>query len=103
VDQAIDAALGIQRRLEDQRRENGFAPQVRIGVHRSEARRTGLDYIGGGVNLAARIGKGRSGFRGAGERRDAGVVEASRRARRPSVGPAERLPEPVDVASVGWR
>lgn len=55
-DQAIDAALAIQRRLADQRREHAFAPQVRIGVHRAEASRAGLDYVGGGVNLAARIG-----------------------------------------------
>jgi class 3 adenylate cyclase len=55
-DQAIDAALAIQRRLAEQRRVHAFAPQVRIGVHRAEASRAGLDYVGGGVNLAARIG-----------------------------------------------
>ncbi len=55
-DRAIDAALAIQRRLAEQRREHAYAPQVRIGVHLAEASRAGLDYVGGGVNLAARIG-----------------------------------------------
>ena len=34
----------------------GFAPAVRIGIHRAEADRAGLDYIGTGVNTAARVG-----------------------------------------------
>jgi class 3 adenylate cyclase len=53
---AIEAAVAIQRRMADQRQGQGFAPAVRIGIHRAEANRVGLDYTGTGVNQAARIG-----------------------------------------------
>jgi class 3 adenylate cyclase len=52
---AIDCAIAIERRLAQQRKDQGFAPQVRIGVHGSQATRSGLDYQGQGVNRAARI------------------------------------------------
>ena len=55
-DRAIECAIAIQRRLAEQRQAQGFAPAVRIGMHRAEANRAGLDYIGTGVNLAARVG-----------------------------------------------
>ena len=53
---AIDCAIGIQRRLAEHRRANGFAPAVRIGVHCTEATQRGLDYAGVGVHEAARVG-----------------------------------------------
>jgi class 3 adenylate cyclase len=53
---AIDCAIAIQRRLAEQRQTQGFAPAVRIGIHRGRASRAGADYIGQGVNQAARIG-----------------------------------------------
>ena len=53
---ALDASVSIQRRLADQGDRQGFAPAVRIGLHTAEASRAGLDYIGLGVNYAARIG-----------------------------------------------
>ncbi len=52
---AIECAVAIQRRLRDHRREHGFAPQVRIGLHRAEAVRSGSGYRGKGVHEAARI------------------------------------------------
>jgi class 3 adenylate cyclase len=52
---AIGCAVGIQRALADHRRSQGFAPQVRIGVHAAEATRRGNDYGGGEVHKAARI------------------------------------------------
>ncbi len=55
TDAAVSAAVAIQGRFAAQRQTEGFAPSLRIGVHRAEARRTGLDYIGTGVNQAARI------------------------------------------------
>ena len=54
-DQAIEAAIDIQRRLVRHRREHGFAPWVRIGLHTAEATRRGTDYSGRGVHVAARI------------------------------------------------
>ena len=52
---ALGCAATIQRTLADHRRDHGFAPQVRIGVHAAEATRAGGDYEGAGVHAAARI------------------------------------------------
>lgn len=56
ADQAIEAAMTIQKRLAEQRRAQGFALSVRIGIHGAQANRVGLDYTGSGVNQASRIG-----------------------------------------------
>jgi len=53
---AIEAMITLQRRLEAHRSREGFAPTVRIGVHAAEATRSGTDYLGTGVTLAARLG-----------------------------------------------
>jgi class 3 adenylate cyclase len=52
---AIDCAVAIQRTLADHRRRHGFAPQVRIGLHRTRAHRRGIGYRGKGIHAAARI------------------------------------------------
>jgi class 3 adenylate cyclase len=56
VGDAVDAAVAIQRRLAEHRRDHGFAPAVRIGLHTAEATQEGNDYRGQGVHTAARIG-----------------------------------------------
>lgn len=53
---ALECAVGIQRSLAEHRRANGFAPQVRVGVHAAEATKRVGDYGGKGVHEAARIG-----------------------------------------------
>lgn len=53
---AIDCAVAIQRVLAEHRRDHGFAPQVRIGVHASDALQQDGQYKGKGVHEAARIG-----------------------------------------------
>lgn len=53
---AVSCAVAIQRRLAEHRREHGFAPQVRIGLHAGEATQVGDDYTGIGVHEAARVG-----------------------------------------------
>jgi class 3 adenylate cyclase len=55
VSDAIDAAVAIQRRLVLHRKTNGFAPSVRIGIHRATAGVEGSDYRGQGVHLASRV------------------------------------------------
>jgi class 3 adenylate cyclase len=102
-DQALDAALDLQRGLAAHREAHGFAPAVRIGIHRAEADRTGLDYIGAGVNTAARIGAQAT----AGEVLvSASTLEDSRAPYR-QIGrrtvELKGIREPVDVVSVGWR
>jgi class 3 adenylate cyclase len=52
----IDCAVDIQRRLVRHRREHGFAPSVRIGLHTAEATRKGRNFTGQGVHVAARVG-----------------------------------------------
>jgi class 3 adenylate cyclase len=53
---AVECAIAIQRTLAVHRREHGFAPQVRVGVHATEAVDLGNDYLGKGVHEAARVG-----------------------------------------------
>ena len=53
---AIECAVAIQRKLDEHSESSGFAPEVRIGLHRAEATRMGDDYEGKGVHEAARIG-----------------------------------------------
>lgn len=52
---ALGGAVAVQRALAEHRRQTGFAPVVRIGVHTAEATRRGQDYSGGEVHKAARI------------------------------------------------
>ncbi len=52
----IECAVDIQRRLARHRREHGFAPWVRIGLHAAEATRQGRNFTGRGVHVAARVG-----------------------------------------------
>ena len=54
-DLAVEAAIAIQRRLAEHRSTQGFAPQVRIGLHASDATQVDGDFHGKGVHEAARI------------------------------------------------
>ena len=103
ADRAIEAATAVQRRLADHRRDHGFAPGVRIGVHAAEATRSGSDYIGIGVNQAARIGA----LAGAGEVLvSAETLSAAGRAF-PEAGrrtvELKGITGPVEMVSISWR
>jgi class 3 adenylate cyclase len=52
----LECGVDIQQRLARHRREHGFSPTVRIGLHTAEATRQVGDYRGRGVHVAARIG-----------------------------------------------
>jgi class 3 adenylate cyclase len=52
---ALVCATAIQRTLAEHRRDHGFAPGVRVGIHAAEATRAAGDYEGVGVHAAARI------------------------------------------------
>ena len=101
---ALECAVDIQRRLARHRREQGFAPTVRIGLHTAEATRQGHDYSGRGVHVAARIG-------GAGTSEEILVSAAALSAMGASrFGMSEPrqltlkgVEEPVEVRSVDWR
>ena len=98
---AVEAARTIQRTLAEHRRMHGFAPQVRIGLHATEASRDGAAYRGRGVHEAARIGA----LAAAGE-----VLASWTTLEAEGLDGAERrevqlkgLAQPVEVASVSWR
>jgi class 3 adenylate cyclase len=100
---AIDCAIAIQRRLAEHRRAHGFAPAVRIGLHRAEATKRGLDYAGVGVHAAARVGA----LAGDGEILvTRATLDASARAC--ATGDARTVQlkgivEPVEVLPIAWR
>ena len=99
---AIGCAVAIQRRLAEHRRQQGFAPQIRIGVHASEAAQVGRNFQGKGVHEAARIAALAEG----GEI----VVSSATAGANPPYPVSEPrtvtlrgLSEPVEVVSVDWR
>lgn len=102
ADRAVEAMVALQRRLDAHRVREGFAPTIRIGVHAAEATRSGTDYFGTGVSLAARIGAAANGSEILVSR---GTVDAGRRSFPVT---AERTLElkgistPTDVVSIGW-
>jgi class 3 adenylate cyclase len=55
VREAAECAIAIQRALADHRRQHGFAPRVRIGLHAGPSHRVEDGYHGAGVHVAARI------------------------------------------------
>jgi class 3 adenylate cyclase len=99
-EEAVETALAIQRRLAEHRSKHGFAPQVRIGLHASDAQQVGANYRGKGVHEAARIAALATG----------GEIIASLatvgRGYRTSEARLEMLKgfsEPVEVVTVDWR
>ena len=52
---ALECAVDIQRKLADHRREHGFAPRIRIGLHATSASQSRGGYRGRGVHEASRI------------------------------------------------
>jgi SARP family transcriptional regulator, regulator of embCAB operon len=99
---AVRCAIATQRRLREHRREHGFAPQIRIGLHAAEAVRRAGNYTGRGVHEAARIGA-----LGA-----AGEIVASKQTVDGSAGSVpisaprsvelKGIAEPVEVVTIEW-
>ena len=100
-DRAIECAVQVQRALADHRRNHGFAPQVRIGLHRTAATRVGPAYRGKGVHEAARIATEAQG----------GEVLASWHTAQPCKFAVSEprevnlkgIAEPVQVVTISWR
>jgi class 3 adenylate cyclase len=100
-DEAIACAVAIQRRLADHRRTQGFAPQVRIGVHAAGATQVGRNFTGKGVHEASRIAGLAEG----------GQVLASRDTAAggrfpvsdPRMVDVRGIAEPIEIVSVDWR
>jgi class 3 adenylate cyclase len=99
---AVACARKIQSRLAEHRKEHGFAPQVRIGVHAADSMRAGANYTGMGVHAAARI----AALASAGEI----VASATTVDGLQGVSPSNRrsvelkgIAEPVEIVTVDWR
>ena len=100
-DEALACAVAIQRRLAEQRRTQGFAPQVRIGLHAAGATQVGANFTGKGVHEASRI----AGLA------DGGEIVASRETAaggrfelsEPRSVEIRGIAEPVEVVLVDWR
>jgi class 3 adenylate cyclase len=100
-DAALACAVAIQRSLLEHRQKNGFAPQVRIGVHASGATQVGRNFRGMGVHEAARIAA----------IADGGQILASRDTAAGGRYPhgevrsltLKGISEPMDVVEVAWR
>jgi class 3 adenylate cyclase len=98
-DAALACAVAVQRALAEHRQAHGFAPQVRIGVHTSDATKIGGNFAGKGVHEAARIAALAEG----------GEILASRqtmspryRASEPRQVTLKGIAEPMEIVSVQW-
>jgi class 3 adenylate cyclase len=98
---ALTCAVAIERRLAEHRRAHGFAPQVRIGVHASEATQVAKDFRGKGVHEAARI----AALAGAGEILASHEPASGTRFRTtdPRSVRLKGIAEPVEVVGITWR
>jgi class 3 adenylate cyclase len=101
--EAVRCAIAIQQSLEDHRREHGFSPRVRIGLHQAEATREAADWSGVGIHAAARIGALAGGDEilvSAETVAEVGQAIALTEPRRVSV---KGISEPIEVVAVQWR
>ncbi|MDQ2952575.1 MAG: adenylate/guanylate cyclase domain-containing protein, partial [Chloroflexota bacterium] len=99
---AIACAIEIQRRLAEHRADHGFAPQVRIGLHVTEALSSSAGLSGLGVHAAARIGAIASGGEiVASEGTVDGVPDLV--VGDPREVSLKGIAEPVHVVTIDWR
>lgn len=98
---ALACAITVQRRLAEHRREHGFAPQVRIGVHAAEATASAAGYHGKGVHEAARLGALAVG--GEIVASVATIKAADVEYSNPRAVELKGITAPVEVVSVDWR
>ena len=100
-DDALSCAVAIQRTLAAHRRDHGFAPQVRVGIHLADATQVGQNYQGKGVNQAARIASIAGGSEiVASSETVAGAKYRTSEARSVEL---KGISQPVDVVTVEWQ
>lgn len=99
-EQSIECAVAIQRRLAEHRSTNGFAPEVRIGLHVAEASEVEENYHGRGVHEAARIGALAGGGEILASRETAGPRATAGSTRSVSL---KGIAEPVEVVTIAWQ
>jgi class 3 adenylate cyclase len=99
-EQAVAAAIAIQRRLAEHRQKQGFAPQVRIGLHASDAQQVGSNYRGKGVHEASRIAGLATGGQIIASLSTVGESYRSSGVRSELL---KGLSEPMEVVTIDWR
>jgi class 3 adenylate cyclase len=102
ADVAVACAREIQQELADHRRDHGFAPQVRIGLHAAEATRAGSTYTGMGVHTAARVGAVAEAGEIVASATSVEGLEGLELTDRRSVT-LKGIAEPIEMVSIGWR
>jgi class 3 adenylate cyclase len=99
---AIGCAVAIQRALARHRREQGFSPSVRIGLHAAEATSEGLDWSGVGVHAAARIAGLAEGGEILSSRSTVASVGTDHSFSKPRMVSLKGISEPVEVLTIDW-
>jgi class 3 adenylate cyclase len=99
---AVACAREIQQRLAEHRRDHGFAPQVRIGLHAAEATRAGSNYTGMGVHTAARVGAVAEAGEIVASASSVEGLEGLELTDRRSVT-LKGIAEPIEMVSIAWR
>ncbi|HEX2068638.1 MAG TPA: ferredoxin [Actinomycetota bacterium] len=98
---ALACAVAIQRKLGEHRRQHGFAPQVRIGLHASGAMQIAKNIIGKGVHEAARIAALASGGEIFASKET--VADTRFQGSEPRTVTLKGFAEPVEIVSIDWR
>lgn len=99
-DAALAAAVAIQRKLAEHRKTQGFAPQVRIGVHASGVSQLGKNVQGRGIHEAARIAALAQGGEILASRESAAGTRFTGTS--PRVTELRGISEPVEIVTIDW-
>jgi class 3 adenylate cyclase len=103
ADEAVACAISIQRSLADHRRAHGFSPQVRVGLHATEAAEVQGNYHGKGVHEAARIGALAEGGEILASVSSLECVSSAPATSNERMVTLKGVAEPVQVVSLLWR
>ena len=99
---AIACAVAIQRKLAEHRRTHGFAPQIRIGLHASDATQVGRQFSGKGVHEASRISALAEGGEILASRSTVGAGSGLAISE-PRTVTLRGIAEPVEIVAIDWR
>ena len=101
-DHALDCARAIQRTMSEHRRTDGFAPNLRIGIHTTEATERGGNYIGKGVHVAARVGAASEGGQILASRATVDASASPGSISEPRTRELKGLTDPLEVVTIEW-
>ena len=102
VSEAVACAIEIQRALAAHRKEHGFAPAVRIGLHSAEATEVEEGYRGQGVHEAARVGAAAEGGEILASRLTIDGIADDLTISEPRSLELKGIPGPVEVVAINW-